>query len=304
MSTVVFITGSSTGFGRASAETLARRGYTVVATMRDISGKNAVHSESLRSLAQQEQLPLHVLELDVTNDASVSQAVQSALQQFGRIDVVVNNAGVAALGVTEAFTVEQFERVFDINVFGVVRVNRAVLPAMRRQRSGLLIHVSSAAGRLAAPCMAAYCGSKFALEAVADAYRFELAPFGIDSVIVEPGIHRTPILENFTGPADQERVADYGSVAEYAARVKAVFEAGAVAPQTPGAQEVADAFLQLIETPPGQRPFRTVPTPAIRPLLESYNAVAAELRQGLAQMFNVTELLTLQRTTAAGSLKP
>src|SRR5438132_3918262 len=134
MSTVVLITGASTGFGRAAAETLARRGYTVFATMRDCSGGNAANRETLQSLASRERLALHVLDLDVTHEASVDEAIQDALSRAGRIDVVINNAGIAALGLTEAYTIEQFQQLFDVNVFGAVRVNRAVLPAMRRQR--------------------------------------------------------------------------------------------------------------------------------------------------------------------------
>jgi NAD(P)-dependent dehydrogenase (short-subunit alcohol dehydrogenase family) len=300
MNTVVLITGASTGFGRAAAETLARRGYTVFATMRDSSGRNAANCEALQSLASRERWALHVLDLDVTHDTSVDQAVQHALGVAGRIDVVINNAGVGALGLTEAFTIEQFQQLLDVNLFGAVRVNRAVLPAMRSQRSGLLIHVSSAAGRLVPPCMAVYCASKFALEALADAYRFELSPFGIDSVVVEPGIHRTPILEKFLAPADQARVVDYGSAAEYATRVKGVFDAANSAPETPGPDEVVEAFVRLIETPAGERPFRTVPTAVLQPILDPYNAAAAELRQVVAQIFNVPELMVLQRSTSTG----
>lgn len=298
MNTVVLITGASTGFGRVAAETLARRGFTVFATMRDTSGANASNCEALQSLANRERSALHVVDLDVTQDASVEQAVQRVLDEAGRIDVVINNAGIGALGVTEAYTIEQVQQLFDVNVYGAVRVNRAVLPAMRRQRSGLLIHVSSAAGRIVPPCMAVYCASKFALEALADAYRFELSPFGIDSVVVEPGIHRTPILEKFLAPADQARVTDYGSAAEYAARVKGVFDAANSAPETPGPDEVVEAFVRLIEMPAGERPFRSVPTAALQPLLDPYNAAAAEMRHAVAQIFNVTELELLQRSAS------
>ncbi|MFL5335263.1 MAG: SDR family oxidoreductase, partial [Geminicoccaceae bacterium] len=216
MSAVVLITGASTGFGRDTAERLARRGHQVFATMRDIKGRNAEHRESLQRLAIREQLRLQVLELDVTDQASVQSAVQAALDDAGRLDAVVNNAGVAGIGVTEAYTAEQFQQVFDINVFGAVRVNRAVLPAMRQRRSGLLIHVSSGAGRVTIPAMAAYCASKYALEALADAYRFELLSFGIDSVLVEPGIYKTPIFERLVLPADGKCLASYGPAASYA----------------------------------------------------------------------------------------
>jgi NAD(P)-dependent dehydrogenase (short-subunit alcohol dehydrogenase family) len=301
MNTVVLITGASTGFGRVAAETLASRGYVVFAAMRDSLGRNATHREALQSLAKRERRTLHVLDLDVTQDASVEQAVQQVLDEAGRIDVVINNAGVAALGLTEAYTIEQFQNLFDVNVYGPARVNRAVLPAMRRQRSGLLIHVSSAAGRVVPPCMAVYCASKFALEALADAYRFELSPFGIDSVLVEPGIHRTPILEKFLPPADHARMADYGPAAEYAARIRGVFDAANSAPETPGSDEVVEAFVRLIEMPAGERPFRTVPTAALQPLLDPYNAAAAEMRLAIAQMFKVPELLVLQRPASTGS---
>jgi NAD(P)-dependent dehydrogenase (short-subunit alcohol dehydrogenase family) len=293
MSTVVLITGSSTGFGRAAAETMARRGYTVFASMRDCAGRNRSHREALESLASQERLPLHVLEMDVTNDNSVSSAVRQTADRAGRIDVVLNNAGVAALGITEAYTIQQMQRVFDVNFFGVARVNRAVLPAMRRNRSGLLIHVSSAAGRVALGYFGTYCASKFALEALADTYRFELAPFGIDSVLVEPGIHRTPILEHFQPPDDHARAAEYGSD-DFSARVKAVFDGANASPGTPGCDEVVDAFIRLIEMPPGTRPFRTVPTPSIQPLLDGPNAAAAEMREVVARMFNISELISVR----------
>ena len=174
MASNVLITGASTGFGRDTAERLARRGHQVFATMRDVSGRNAKHRESLEQLASAERLQLRVLELDVTDEESVQRAVSSALEEAGHLDVVINNAGVATLGVSEAYTTEQFQRLFDVNVFGVQRVNRAVLPSMRQRRNGLLIHISSGAGRCAVPGMAAYCASKYALEAIADAYRFEL----------------------------------------------------------------------------------------------------------------------------------
>jgi NAD(P)-dependent dehydrogenase (short-subunit alcohol dehydrogenase family) len=262
--------------------------------MRDSTGRNAATAEALRSLANAQRWNLDVLEMDVTNDVSVNQAVRQALDLAGRIDVVINNAGIGALGITEAYTVEQFQQVLDVNLFGVVRVNRAVLPAMRRQRSGLLIHVSTGLGRVVIPGFAVYSASKFALEAVADAYRFDLAPFGIDSVIVEPGIHRTPILEKLLAPADQDRVAEYGSTAEALERVKGIFEGASSAPETPGPEGVVEAFVRLIETPAGERPFRTVPTASIQPLLQPYNALAATMRDAVAQIFKVPELTVLQ----------
>jgi NAD(P)-dependent dehydrogenase (short-subunit alcohol dehydrogenase family) len=297
LNSVVLITGASTGFGRAAAETLARRGYTVFASMRQPAGQNSSHRDALQALAMREGLALHVIDLDVTDEDSVDRAARSILTQAGQIDVVINNAGVAAIGLTEAFTVEQYRRVFDVNLFGVARVNRAVLPSMRRRRSGLLIHVSSGAGRVAAPALGVYCASKFALEALADSYRFELTPFGIDSVLVEPGFHRTPIFGKVLGPADDARIADYGSDGEYGDRIRGLFDAIGVSPETPGEDEIVEAFVRLIETPAGQRPFRTT-SASLEPLLEHYNAIAAELRPAVANIFAAPELVTLRGVSA------
>ena len=300
MSTVVLITGASTGFGRDAAERLARRGHHVFATMRDIKGRNAEHRESLERLASGEDLRLQVLELDVTDEESVRTAVLGALRHAGHLDVVINNAGVAGIGVTEAYTPEQFQRMFDINLFGIVRVNRAVLPSMRQRRSGLLIHVSSGAGRVAIPAMAAYCASKFALEALADAYRFELLPFGIDSVLVEPGIYRTRIFDRLVCPADGACLASYGKAAAYADDVLGTFTAAIGGPDAPGSNEVAEAFVRLVEMAPSERPFRTVVSPPIQQLLGPYNAAAEELRPIVAQIFNVPALAGAQRVAAGG----
>jgi NAD(P)-dependent dehydrogenase (short-subunit alcohol dehydrogenase family) len=290
MSKSILITGASTGFGRDAAEQLARRGDHVFATMRDANGRNAEHRESLERLAASESLRLQVLELDVTDESSVDTAVARALADAGRLDVVVNNAGVAGIGVTEAFTPAQFQQMFDVNVFGVVRVNRAVLPSMRQRRQGLLIHLSSGAGRVAVPAMASYCASKFALEALADAYRYELLPFGIDSILVEPGIYRTPIFDRLAYPADAARLADYGGAAEYADRVHGVFKAVIDAPDAAGSGDVVSALIRLIDAEQTHRPFRTVVSPPIEQLLAPYNAGAEALRPVVAQIFNVPEL--------------
>jgi NAD(P)-dependent dehydrogenase (short-subunit alcohol dehydrogenase family) len=299
MSAIVLITGASTGFGRDAAERLARRGHRVIATMRDIEGRNKQNRETLEQLARSESLPLHVVEMDVTDERSVNRAVTVALKRCDGLDVVINNAGFAGLGVTEGYTAEQFQAIFDVNVYGVVRVNRAVLPYMRQQKSGLLIHVSSGAGRVAVPGMGAYCASKFALEAIADAYRFELLPFGIDSILVEPGIYRTPIFDRIMPPADSQRVADYGASAEYADRVLAVFREAISAPDAPGSEEVAEAFVRLIEMDPARRPFRTVVSAPIEQLLAPYNDAAEKLRPIVAQIFNVPELAGAREASAA-----
>jgi NAD(P)-dependent dehydrogenase (short-subunit alcohol dehydrogenase family) len=298
LSAVILITGASTGFGREAAERLARRGHRVIATMRDVHGRNKENREALEHIAAGESLALHVVELDVTDEGSVQNAVTAAVDGHGRLDVVINNAGFAGIGVTEAYTAEQFQQMFDVNVYGVVRVNRAALPFMRQQKGGLLIHVSSGAGRVTVPAMGAYCASKFALEAIADAYRFELLPFGIDSVLVEPGIYRTPIFDKLLSPADEERVAAYGDSRQYAERVLGVFQGTISAPDAAGGEEVAEAFVRLVETPFGSRPFRTVVSAPIEQLLAPYNHAAEQLRPIVAQIFNVPELAGIEQRAA------
>ena len=257
---------------------------------RCVAFRPATHRAALEELAADKHLSLRVLELDVTRDDSVSNAVDAALREAGHLDVVINNAGYAGIGVTEAYTPQQFEQMFAVNVIGAVRVNRAVLPSMRARRSGLLIHISSGAGRCAVPAMAAYCASKFALEAIADSLRFELLPFGIDSVLVEPGIYRTPIFDKNDLPTDTARLASYGDAANYADRVLGTFLSVINAPDAPGSEEVAEALVRLVEMEPAERPFRTLVSPAMEQLLSSFNAAANDLRPIVAQIFNVPEL--------------
>src|ERR1700722_18658759 len=216
---VVLITGGSTGFGRLFTETLARKGHTVFATMRDIGGRNAKNASEIRTVAQNESLPIHVLEMDVTDDASVDRAIDAAVSKASRIDVAINNAGYFLTGLEEAVTTEQARRIMDTNFLGPVRVNRAVLPHMRRQRSGLLMHISSVAGRIVAPTMGFYCASKFALEALAESYSYELAAQGIESVIVEPGAYETSVFGNVVTAADESRTDTYGPVKQLPAKI-------------------------------------------------------------------------------------
>ena len=212
---VVLVTGASSGFGRSLVESLAQNGYQVLASMREASGRNATANAELRSLAEKEGLSLQVVELDVTNEESVDAAVKELVSWAGRIDVLVNNAGVAYRGATEAFTVEQVRELFDVNFFGVLRMNRAVLPYMRKQGRGLLILMSSAGGQVVYPFMGLYSASKFAAEAMSISYRYDLSRFGIDSVIVQPGWHPTPILGKQVRPADVGRLTELEILSEH-----------------------------------------------------------------------------------------
>jgi len=257
-SSTVLITGSSTGFGRMAALTIARNGHQVYASMRDSGGRNRGAAEDLKSIAQQEGLALTVPDLDVTANDSIDSAVERIVAESGRIDVLVNNAGHMAIGITEAFTEEQFRQQMEVNFFGPVRLCRAVLPHMRSRRAGLIVHVTSIAGRVLFPACGFYCASKFALEAYAEVLHYELTGFGIDSVLVEPGPYGTQLLANSPGPADQERVRAYEQISSIREMFSQSFEQFFASDQAPDPQEIPDAILNLIQMPAGKRPLRTV----------------------------------------------
>ena len=293
---VVLITGSSTGFGRLFAETLARKGHTVFATMRDPVGRNAKNASEIRTLAEQESLPIQVLELDVTDDASVGRAVDAAVAKAGRIDVAINNAGYYLSGLAEAVTTEQAQRLMDTNFLGPVRVNRAVLPHMRRQRSGVLMHISSGAGRVILPSAGFYCASKFALEALAEAYSYELAAQGIESVIVEPGQYETPIFGNTVTGADVARTDTYGAVKEIPAKLSAALSSTAG-----NAQEVADTVLRIIETPAGERQLRYFVSPQ-KFGVDEINALSRRVQANVLEAFGLAADTKFLKGKAVGSV--
>jgi NAD(P)-dependent dehydrogenase (short-subunit alcohol dehydrogenase family) len=294
---VVLLTGSSTGFGRLFAETLACKGHTVFATMRDLGGRNAKNAKEIRTLAEKDSLPIYVLELDVTDDASVERAVDAAVGKAGRIDVAINNAGNAVSGLAEAVTIEQAQRLMDTNFFGSVRVNRAVLPYMRRQRSGVLMHISSGAGRVIAPSMGFYCASKFALEALAEAYRYELAAQGIESVIVEPGPYETPVVGNMVKAADEARTDTYGAVRQIPAKINA-----ALSSMAGNAQDVADAVVRIIETPAGEKQLRYLISRESFGV-DQINSLSQQVQPNVLEAFGLTAETRFLKGKAVGSIE-
>jgi NAD(P)-dependent dehydrogenase (short-subunit alcohol dehydrogenase family) len=264
--------------------------------MRDLGGRNAKNVSEIRALAEKESLPIHVLELDVTNDASVERAVNAAIAKASRIDVAINNAGYYLSGLEEAVTTEQAQRLMDTNFIGPVRVNRAVLPHMRRQRSGVLMHISSGAGRVVVPSAGFYCASKFALEALAEAYSYELAGQGIESVIVQPGQYETPVFGNTVTAADEARTNTYGAVKEIPAKVNAALSSTAG-----NAQEVADAVLRIIETPAGERQLRYFVSPQDFGLNE-INALSKQVQAKLLEAFGLAADTKFLKGKAVGSV--
>jgi NADP-dependent 3-hydroxy acid dehydrogenase YdfG len=248
----ILITGASTGFGRATAELLNVAGHRVIASMRDIDGRNRAHADELR------QQGIAVVELDVTDQSSVDTAIESVIDAYGRVDVLVNNAGIASAGVTEAFTSEQVSALLDVNVVGLLRVTRAVLPAMRRQNSGLIINIGSILGRVTFPFFGIYGASKFAVEALSDSLRYELSQLGIEVALVQPSAYPTPMYSNVQQPADSARAAEYGKVGEIPAAMFQHFMGVFQAPGAPDPREVGEAIAKLVEQPAGSRPARTV----------------------------------------------
>jgi NAD(P)-dependent dehydrogenase (short-subunit alcohol dehydrogenase family) len=291
---VVLITGSSTGFGRTIAETLARHGHTVFATMRDPEGRNAKNAAEIRAVAERDGLFLQVLELDVTRDDSVERAIQTAAARAGRVDVAINNAGYGLIGLAEEATIEQALQIMDTNFLGSVRVNRAVLPYMRRQQRGLLLHISSGAGRLVIPTFGFYCASKFALEALAEAYHYELAPQGIESLIVEPGTYQTAVFDNIVRASDRARTETYGVANEIAGKIN-----GALTKSAGNPQELADAVLRIVETPVGQRKLRYRVSPANLGV-DDINALCEQVQARMFEAFGITANTAFARRDTVG----
>jgi NAD(P)-dependent dehydrogenase (short-subunit alcohol dehydrogenase family) len=295
----ILITGCSSGFGRLMSETLARRGHHVFAGMRDVAGRNASAAESIKAAAGDAGGSITPVEIDITSDASVEAGVGSVLKATdGRIDVAINNAAVATFGLVEAFTAEQVAKVFDTNVGGIQRVCRAVLPGMRARGEGLLIHVGSSIGRVVVPTMGLYCATKFAVEALADAYRFELAPLGVESILIQPGTHPTNIIGSAVQPTDAERVASYGPLAGLAGQLGAAFEGMLSGPNAPNSQAVADVVAGLIEMPYGERPARTVVDAQPDGTL-AINAVCDQIQAGLLGAIGLGGFLKVTRREPA-----
>jgi NAD(P)-dependent dehydrogenase (short-subunit alcohol dehydrogenase family) len=254
---VILITGASSGFGRLTAESLGRAGRTVYASMRDVSGRNAQNAAELAAIKGADIRPL---ELDVQSESSVGAAVQRIINERGRIDVLIHNAGHMVFGPAEAFTPEQFADQYDINVLGTQRVNRAVLPYMRARKQGLLIWVSSSSSAGGTPpYLAPYFAAKAAMDSLAVQYARELARWGIETTIVVPGAFTkgTNHFAHAGSPADQQRLAEYESSGPYqgfGAQVQQAF--AEIVPEDADVQGVADRIVEVVDLPFGKRPFR------------------------------------------------
>jgi NAD(P)-dependent dehydrogenase (short-subunit alcohol dehydrogenase family) len=281
MSKTILITGTSSGFGRDTAETLALAGHRVFASMRDVAGRNHKNAEALRAKG------INVVELDVTNDASVESGVKSVLAQAGRLDVLINNAGIGSLNVSEAFTADQLRDLFDVNVFGVQRVLRAVLPTLRSQGDGLVVNIGSILGRVTVPFFGLYGASKFAVEALTDTYRYELSQLGIDVVLIQPSTYPTGIFASAQQPADTDRIAGYGELGGIPEKIGQTIAESFKVENAPSPHEVAEAIATIVGTPKGLRPARVVVGQPMGAdvLNSSAEVVQGQLLQGLGLSF-------------------
>lgn len=251
----ILITGCSSGFGFNAAKYLAEKGHYVIATMRNVSGKNSSSAKELEDFASSNKHKIDVLEMDVTSDESV----KAAASQLPTVDVLINNAGLGFGGAVEAFSSDAVLAQLDLNIVGTIRVAQAVLPGMRAQKSGLIIQVSSVAGRNAFPGFGIYNASKWGLEGLSEAMRYELAPHGIDVSIVEPGPFETKFLGNIVPAKDEEVAKAYEHVDQFmegfVQNVGTMF-ADENAPTDP--MLVVKTYEDLINAEPGKRPLRTI----------------------------------------------
>ncbi|MEM7196601.1 MAG: SDR family oxidoreductase [Pseudomonadota bacterium] len=290
MAKTILITGSNSGFGLLAVQSLLDDCHTVIGSMRDIDGRNHSSAESLRALGG------HVVEIDVTSNDSVEQGCQEALEINGGIDVLVNNAGVGVHGIQEMFTPEDMQHIFDINVFGVQRMTRAMLPHFHQRGDGLIVMISSLLGRVTMPFYGPYNASKWALEALSENYRTELSQFGIDVSIVEPGGFPTNFMERLVHPGDQSRRDAYGAFADQPeASFKGFQELLANTPEQ-NPQLVADAIVNVINGEAGKRPFRTpVDRIGMGDAVAGYNDHLHQVTAGIYGSMGIEGLLQLSR---------
>jgi NAD(P)-dependent dehydrogenase (short-subunit alcohol dehydrogenase family) len=286
MSQTVLVTGTSNGFGADIATTLAAAGHRVFATMREMNERHREAASALRAKG------IETLELDVTDNASVDAAFESLFENTGgTLDVLVNNAGVAAGGISETFTPEQLRDMFEVNVFGIQRVLRAALPAMQKKKSGLIINIGSILGRVTIPFFGLYGATKHAVEALTDTYRYELSQLGIDVVLIQPGPYPTKLYTSIQKPSDTGRAANYGDLAKLPGGIEQFLHSVFTGADAPDPHDVAHEIVTLINTRPGERPARVVKGLAFG--ADSANAAMAPFQAQLISGLGFNQLAKL-----------
>ena len=300
MKNIIVISGASSGFGALAARALAKAGHTVYGSMRETNGRNASQVEDAKKFAKDNSVDLRTIELDVASQASVDAAIQQIIAENKRLDVVIHNAGHMVFGPAEAFTPEQLAELYDVNVLSTQRVNRAALPQLRRQKTGLVVWVSSssAAGGTP-PYLAPYFAAKAGVDAMAVVYARELTRWGIETSIIVPGAFTggTNHFAHAGSPADKARVAEYdaGPYPGFGDQVRKGF--ASIVPPDADASAVADAIVKVVDTPFGKRPFRVHIDPT-QDGAEVVNAVSDRVRAELLRRIGLADLLTPRDLTA------
>ena len=291
---VILVTGASSGFGLMTAQALARAGHTVYASMRETQGRNAPQVAAVAAWSAEHQADLRTVELDVQSDASALAGVAEVIAQAGRLDVIVHNAGHMVFGPAEAFTPEQYIQQYDVNVLGAQRVNRAALPHLRGQGTGLLVWVGSSSTRGGTPpFLAPYFAAKAAMDALAVSYAAELALWGVETTIMVPGAFTkgTHHFAHAGSPADKDRAAEYDSGPYAGIADRALKGLAALEPADADPAEVAQEIVRVVDTPFGKRPFRVHVDPS-QDGAEIVNGVAARVRREMYRNIGLPELLS------------
>ena len=292
MSKTILISGASSGFGALTARALADAGHTVYAGMRDVAGRNAAAAAEAKQYSTEHNVDLRTVELDVSKDESAQQAVQTVLSEQGKLDVLIHNAGHMVTGPAEAFTPEQLADLYDTNVIGTQRLNRAALPHLREQGDGLLLWVGSSSTRGGTPpYLAPYFAAKAAMDALAVSYALEVSRFGIESTIVVPGsfTHGTNHFAHSGKPADADIVAAYET--KYAGLMDQVAQKlRELEPEWADVAEVAKAIVTVVGTEKGKRPFRVHVDPSDDGAAV-VNAVADRIRTEFLRRVELDDLL-------------
>lgn len=293
MKSNILVTGASSGFGLMAAHSLAQAGHTVYASMRETIGRNAPRVAEILAYAREHKVDLRSIELDVTSQDSIDAAIAGIVARDARLDVVVHNAGHMSFGPAEAFLPEQFAELYDINVISAQRVNRAVLPVLRRQRQGLLVWVSSSSTKGGTPpYLAPYFAAKAAMDSLAVSYAGEVARWGIETTIIVPGAF-TKGTNHFThagAPADKERAEEYSRGPTSDIPAVAMKGLTALEPADADPRAVAMAITTIVDTPFGKRPFRVHIDPS-QDGAEIVNGVADRVRVELLRRIGLEDLL-------------
>jgi NAD(P)-dependent dehydrogenase (short-subunit alcohol dehydrogenase family) len=300
MKHVILITGSSSGFGALAARALADAGHIVYASMRDTRGRNAAQSEAVRTYAAEHEVSLYPLELDVTAEGSSEEAVAEVVKKEGRLDVLIHNAGHMVFGPAEAFTPGQLAELYDVNVLGTQRLNRAALPLLRKQGRGLLVWIGSSSARGGTPpYLGPYFAAKAAMDALAVSYAGELSRWGIETSIIVPGAFTrgTNHFAHAGAPADRARAAEYelgptGNLPEIVRKGLAALE-----PPDADVSKVAEAVVDVVGKPFGSRPFRVHIDPS-QDGAEIVNGVADRVRAELLRRIGLEDVLKPSATRA------